>query len=156
MKNFALRCAAALLCCLILLGSVPASAEQENAAAFFYEEQRIDLDFAQFSGTMVYAQIYQMALHPEDYIGKIIRLSGWYDVIVDDGTGAVYTVCFIPDAAACCAQGIEFVWGGEHSFPDHYPESGAEIVVTGRFETYFEGEWEYMHLVDAELTWAQE
>ncbi|MBR4539944.1 MAG: hypothetical protein IKO52_14040 [Clostridia bacterium] len=155
MKKITVRCAAALLACLILLGPIPVSAEQQNVAPV-YGEQEIDLDLSQFSGTVVYAQIYQLAIHPEDYLGKIIRLSGWYDVVVDDETGVVYTVCFIPDATACCAQGIEFVWGGEHSFPDNYPESGTEIMVTGRFETYFEGEWEYMHLVDAELIWAQD
>ena len=155
MKKIAVRCSAVLLACLILLAPAPVSAEQQGFAVPAYDEQEIDMDLSQLSGTVVYAQIYQLAIHPEDYIGKIIRLSGWYDVFVDSDTGAVYTVCFIPDATACCAQGIEFVWGGEHSFPDSYPESGAEIMVTGRFETYFEGEWEYMHLVDAELIWKE-
>ncbi len=153
MKKFAVLCFA-VLSCFVLLIPAPVSAELEQAPS--YDEQSIDLDLAQFSGTVVYAQIYQMAIHPEDYLGKIIRLSGWYGVAVDGDTGAIYTVCFIPDATACCTQGMEFVWAGEHSLPESYPEPGTEIVVTGRFETYFEGEWEYMRLVDAELTWTRE
>ena len=151
MKRIAALCSIVLLACVILLAPVPVSAEQETTTVSAYEEQSIDLDLSRLSGTVVYAQIYQMAIHPEDYIGKIIRLSGWYDAVIDSDTGVVYTVCFISDAAACCAQGVEFVWAGEHSFPDSYPEPGAEITVIGRFETYFEGEWEYMHLVDAEV-----
>ena len=154
MKKIAALCFA-ILTCFVLLIPAPVSAEREHAASS-YDEQSIDLDLAQFSGTVVYAQIYQMAIHPEDYLGKIIRLSGWYDVVIDGDTGEVYTVCFIPDATACCAQGMEFVWAGEHSLPEGYPEPGTEILVTGRFETYFEGEWEYMHLVEAELIWAQD
>lgn len=156
MKKTAVRRAAVLLACLILLSPAPVSAERQDTAAPSYEAGEIDMDLYMLSATVVYAQIYQMALHPEDYLGKIIRVAGWYDAIVDDATGTFYTVCVIPDAAACCAQGIEFVWGGEHGFPENYPESGTEIIVTGRFETYLEDGWEYMHLVDAELVWALE
>ncbi len=156
MKKIAVRCAAAILACLILLDPTAVSAERQNIAVPSYDEQEIDMDLSRLSGTVVYAQIYQLAIHPEDYLGKIIRLAGWYDVFIDDTTGMFYTACVVPDATACCAQGIEFVWGGEHSFPENYPEPGTEIMVTGRFETYLEGDWEYMHLVDAELVWARE
>lgn len=151
MRKIALLCFAALFACILMLHPVCGFARQENAA-----EQTIDLDLSPFSGTMVYAQIYQMAAHPEDYMGKIIRLSGWYDVFTDSETGLTYTVCYIPDATACCVQGIEFIWAGEHSLPEDYPEPGAEIVVTGRFETYFEGDWEYMRLADAQVVWQAE
>lgn len=146
---------AVLFACFALPGPAAVCAEEETAAAAAYAEESIDLDLSSFSGTVVYAQIYQMAVHPEDYIGKVIRLAGWYDVYVDSETDMVYTVCYIPDASACCAQGIEFVWGGAHDFPDGYPEPGIEITVTGRFETYFEGEWEYMRLADAEIQWEE-
>ena len=33
---------------------------------------------------------------------------------------------------ACCAQGLEFVWGdGSHKYPDEYPAEDAEIEVQG-------------------------
>nr|MCR4877168.1 hypothetical protein [Clostridiales bacterium] len=63
----------------------------------------------------------------------------------------VYHACVVPDATACCAQGIEFVWGGEHTWPDDYPEGGTDIIVTGRLEAYDEDGQMYLHLVDAEL-----
>ena len=148
MKNLAVLCAAMILFCALLFCPASGWAEGEG-----FSDQEIDIDLSLFSGTFVYAQIYQMAIHPEDYVGKVIRVAGWYDVYVDSETGMVYTACTIPDATACCAQGIEFVWAGDHAFPGDFPEVGAEITVTGRFETYFEGEWEYMRLADAKLEW---
>ena len=116
----------------------------------------IDLDLTDLSGTVVYAYINQMVNAPENYIGKIIRLNGWYDAFVDSSTGLYYTSCFIPDASACCAQGIEFVWAGAHPFPEAYPEPGTGVTVTGRFEVYLEDDWMYIHLVDADVVWAEE
>ena len=34
---------------------------------------------------------------------------------------------------------------------EDYPEVWTDIQVTGRFETYWEGEQQFCHLVDAEL-----
>lgn len=42
------------------------------------------------------------------------------------------------DAAACCAQGLEFEPESTLSYPDDYPEPGAEITVTGTFDSYRE------------------
>ena len=60
----------------------------------------------------------------------------------------------IQDATACCAQGMEFVWGdGSHVYPDEYPEEDAEVIVEGTFETYTEERDEnlYCRLKDATL-----
>ncbi len=115
--------------------------------------ETIDLDLSQMSGTIAYAQVYQMVSEPENYVGKIIRMRGYFDVFEDQDTGIVYTSCIIPDVAACCAQGFEFVWAGDHAWPDAYPKLGAYLTVTGRFETYLEDDWLYIHLVDAQVEW---
>ena len=50
-----------------------------------------------------------------------------------------YHYCIIQDATACCAQGMEFVWGdGSHVYPDEYPAEDADVIVEGTFETYRE------------------
>ena len=141
-----------LLCASVGLGGMTPSIAEEAATA----PQVVDLDLSKMSGTFVYAEIYQMMMDPQAYIGKVIRLSGWYDVYEDSTTGMVYTSCIIPDATSSCAQGIEFVWGGEHRYPQDYPEPGADLVVTGRFETYLEDDYEYIHLADAEVVWTTE
>ena len=136
-----------LMFSLILFQSAAARAETPE------NPEQIDLDLSKMSGTVAYAQVYQIMYDPEAYLGKIIRVTGFYDVFEDRDTGMVYTSCVIPDAAACCLQGIEFVWAGDHAWPDAYAEPGASLTVTGRLETYLEDGWMYVRLADAEVEW---
>ena len=123
------------------------------AAETEQKPMRVDLDLSKMSGTIVYSQVYNMMVEPEKYLGRIIRIAGLYDEYQDPETEVVYFACVIPDATACCAQGIEFVWAGEHTWPDDYPALGTTVTVTGRLESYLENEYEYLHLVDAEVVW---
>ncbi len=111
----------------------------------------VDLDLSRLSGTVVYSQVYNMMEDPEAYLGKVIKMAGYYSAYDDAERGVVYHACVIPDATACCSQGIEFVWAGEHAWPDDYPEEGEDIVVTGTLASYEEDGYIYLHLVDAEL-----
>jgi len=120
------------------------------------DPQMVDLDLSEMSGTVVYAQVYNMMYDPNAYLGKIIRMAGYYNYFDDQANGIVYHACIVPDATACCAQGIEFVWAGDHKWPDEYPEIGTDIIVTGRLEIYEENGSKYLHLVDAELIRSQE
>ena len=55
---------------------------------------------------------------------------------------------------ACCAQGLEFVWGdGSHAYPDEYPAEDAEIEVQGTLETYKEknDDTTYCRLANADM-----
>ncbi len=113
----------------------------------------VELDLSKLSGTVVYSQVYNMMVEPETYIGKVIKMSGYYSAYEDTERNVVYHACVIPDATACCAQGIEFVRAGEHNWPDGYPEEGTGIIVTGRLDTYEEDGYMYLHLVDAEMVW---
>ena len=118
--------------------------------------QTVDLDISRMSGTVVYAQVYNLLYDPAPWLGKTIRMAGYYSFYDDKEHGIVYHACVVPDATACCAQGIEFVWAGDHLWPDDYPEGGIDITVTGRLEIYEEDGYRYLHLVDAELLWDQE
>ena len=138
--------------CAVLIMALllsPFAGFAETAEGF----ETIDLDLSLMSGTVAYAQVYQMVSEPENYVGKIIRMRGYFDVFEDQDTGIVYTSCIIPDAAACCAQGFEFIWAGDHAWPEAYPEPGTYLTVTGRFETYLEDNWMYIHLMDAQVEW---
>lgn len=57
----------------------------------------------------------------------------------------------VKDAAACCAEGMEFVLEGDYTYPDDYPELGAEITVIGEFQSYEENGMTWYHLVNARL-----
>ncbi len=147
-----------LMLCLIsaaLAGCTVSGAETGTLSAT-PEPLVVDLDLSRLSGTVVYSQVYNMLVEPDAYLGKVIKMAGYYSAYEDTERGVVYHACVIPDATACCAQGIEFVWAGEHAWPDEYPEEGTDIIVTGRLATYVEEETLYLHLVDAELAFAEE
>ena len=141
-----------MLCAACILLSSCASSTADNAAvAPTSAPLKVDLDLSGMSGTVVYSQVYNMMMEPDSFLGKVIKMSGYYSFYEDTERGVVYHACVIPDATACCAQGIEFVWGGEHQWPADYPEAGTDITVTGRLETYEEDGTTYLHLVDAEM-----
>lgn len=99
----------------------------------------VDYDLTQMSSDLVYATVYQMMVTPEEYEGKMFRIDGNFYATYYEAKKKYYFYCVTQDATACCAQGMEFVWGdGTHIYPEEYPEDNAEIVVEGIFETYRE------------------
>lgn len=144
-----------LILCLtcILLPVCVSSAADTGGPAAATEPPAVDLDLSGLSGTVAYAQVYSILSDPEAYLGRIIKISGYYSIYEDTEYNTVYHACVIPDATACCAQGFEFVRAGEYVWPDAYPEEGTDITVTGRLATYEENGILYLHLTDAELTW---
>jgi hypothetical protein len=52
----------------------------------------------------------------------------------------------IADATTCCSQGLEFIWNGDHVYPDDYPADGTEIELVGVFGTYEELGYTYPYI----------
>ena len=119
------------------------------------EVSQIDVDLTTLSSTMVYAEVFNMMMNPNDYIGKTVKMRGAFGIgysYKEDGTmdeDTLVYACVIADATACCSQGIEFVLSGEHTYPDEYPELGSEITVVGTFATYEEYSMLFCTLTDA-------
>lgn len=139
------RICAALLVCLMLLSGMPGQAEEAKA----------DYDLSAAGYTIAYAQLYDMLIDPAAYAGKTVRISGWLDIFYDDMADTVYLTCILQDPTACCMVGLEFLWEEGAVYPDDYPEYGTPVTVFGRFETYEENEWEYVHLVDTQVEWGE-
>lgn len=94
----------------------------------------IDLDLTRLSSTMVYAEVYNMRYTPEDYYGKIVRIEGLFSAYRNPDTGEYYYNCVIPDATACCSQGLQFFLADESlSYPEDFPENGTTVTVLGTF-----------------------
>ncbi|MGM9645037.1 MAG: hypothetical protein ACI3X1_08120 [Eubacteriales bacterium] len=109
----------------------------------------IDVDLTALSGTMIYAEVYNMMTNPDAYLGKTVKMRGSFAVY--EGASRNYYACLISDATACCSQGIEFILDGNYSYPNDYPEPNSEITVTGVFDTYTEGDYLYCQLIGATL-----
>ena len=95
---------------------------------------KVDLDLTKMSATMIYSTIFDMMIMPEDYVEKIIKVKGWFETYTDPQTGEMYYAVVVPDATACCQQGLEFVWKGNHTYPDDFPKPGQNITVTGIYK----------------------
>ncbi len=118
--------------------------------------ESVDIDLTTLSAVMVYTQVYAMVSNPDEYIGKTVKMHGTFGYYYEASVDTYYFGIIVQDATACCAQGIEFTLADEEylSFPDDYPEPGAEATVVGVFNTYFPEEapdWEYYRLEQAEF-----
>ena len=117
----------------------------------------VEVDLTVLSSTMVYSEVYNMLYNdPAHYLGKTVRARGTFSIyqLVTDGVlqpDPVAYACIISDAAACCAEGMEFVLKDDLAYPDDYPELGAEITVIGEFQSYEENGMTWYHLVNARL-----
>lgn len=125
--------------------------EESPEEAVSEADESVDVDLTVLSSTMVYTEVYNMMMSPDDYIGKKIKMKGLLSVYYDAASDKTYFACIIQDATACCSQGIEFVLTDEYRYPDDYPEPGEEICVAGTFETYTEGDYIFMNLTDARI-----
>ena len=117
----------------------------------------VEVDLTVLSSTMVYSEVYNMLYNdPAHYLGKTVKARGGFSIyqLVTDGVlqpDPVSYACIISDAAACCAEGMEFVLKGDLTYPDDYPELGTEITVVGEFQAYEENGMTGYHLINTRL-----
>lgn len=143
---------------LVGCGSPEAASVQETE---FAEEQvedetveadpGVDLDLTALSSTMVYSEVFNMMMAPEEYEGKTIKMDGVCNVYQDSETGKTYYACIVQDATQCCSQGLEFVLDESQYEASDYPENGDEIVISGDFSTYTEGDYQYITILNSVL-----
>lgn len=95
-----------------------------------------DIDMTKMSVTMIYSQIFNMLIMPEEYEEKIIKVRGAFEVYPDENNQVDFFTLTVMDATACCKEGIDFIWAGNHTYPDDYPEQGQEITITGTYKSF--------------------
>lgn len=121
--------------------------EDENVET----DPSVDLDLTALSSTMVYSEVFNMMMAPEEYEGKTLKMDGICNVYQDSETGKTYYACIVQDATQCCSQGLEFVLDESQYEASDYPENGDEIVISGDFSTYTEGEYQYITILNSVL-----
>lgn len=127
------------------------SSEAEIPTETSAPEENIDYDLTTMSSTMIFSTVSNMMLYPDVYQGKTVKLEGNFSVYHDEGADKYLFAAIIPDATACCQQGIEFVLDGDYKYPDDYPEEGQSITIKGVFNTYNEYGFNYAQLQNATM-----
>lgn len=126
------------------------NAKEENA--YVREpDANVDVDLTALSSTMVYSEVYNMLVAPDDYIGKVVKMRGQFVAYSNEDQSMYYPAVIIADATACCSQGLEFLLEGNPPYPEGYPELETEITVVGTFETYLEDGNTYCRLQNAKI-----
>ena len=144
-----------LICFLLLSISIISCKNNELGKTSIKEfdksdktDDKIDVDLTSLSSTMVYAEVFNMIMNPENYDNKIVKMKGQFALFEDMENGKPFYACVIPDATACCLQGFEFVPLPEYNYPKNYPKVDSEITIVGKFE-YDENNFGYCRLIDA-------
>lgn len=108
-----------------------------------------DIDLTKLSSTMVFSEVYNMMISPEEYVGKTIKAEGIFQVFQDSDNPNFYALV-IADATACCQQGLELIWDGDPVYPDDFPKENSEIEITGVYKSYVEegSTYYYVHVND--------
>ncbi|MBQ9327176.1 MAG: hypothetical protein IJ225_01410 [Solobacterium sp.] len=127
-------------------------AEVHSTALASTSYDLVDVDLTGLSSTMVYAEVYNIVMNPDEYMGKVICMDGMYTEFYNEALDVWYFSCIIQDALACCAQGIEFVLTEDYIYPENYPTEGDYIIVTGIFDRYEENGFPYYTLREAVLS----
>lgn len=135
-----------LLLAVIMTLSLAACGSDGGSAA---TSSTVDVDLTEMSSTMIYSEVSNMMMAPDDYVGKTVKMSGQFASFYDESIDEYYYACIIADATACCQQGMEFQLAGNHKYPDDYPEENAEITVQGTFSIYEQDGQSYVALKDA-------
>lgn len=92
---------------------------------------KVDFDLTKMSATMIYAEVFNMLIEPEKYENKRVKMRGYFTIYNENTNDEVYSV-IVPDATACCQQGIEFFY----NFENTKPAQNADIIVTGIFKVH--------------------
>ena len=116
-------------------------------------DPNVDIDLTVLTANMVYAEVYNMMMNPDEYLGKTIKVSGPYFPLYYDVMDNYYHYVMIEDALACCENGMEFIWDeGSHVYPDEYPKEDDMIEISGELKCYEEEGYIYYYLDIDEYT----
>lgn len=98
----------------------------------------VDIDLTAMNSTMVYSVVYDIMSDPEKYYQKTLLVDGYFDTSYDERLDTRYYFVVIPDATACCSQGLEIMLDESKVYPNDYPDVSSDIRVRGTLDRYDE------------------
>ena len=150
-----------LFLCLILLVATGCSSSGATQLDSNYPEiqnssttepKGVDIDLTVLGSTMLSAELSNIGSNISKYLGKTIRISGIYSSFYYEETDKIYfNVITYMDPTMCCSEGMEFIWNGDHNYPDDYPAEDSAIEVIGVLGSYEELGIRYCYLAIDEI-----
>jgi len=103
------------------------------------------IDLTKMNSVMVYAEMFNMLVESELYQDKTVKMKGL--LYVSHNNNKTTYSCLVPDAAACCTQGIDLIFA-DNAQKSKLPKEGEYFTVYGRFISYEEDGFDYIALTD--------
>lgn len=120
---------------VIQMPDIPSMDEIKAMHTDYIPSGIVDHDLSNMNANMIFAEIFNLVLMPDEYIGRTFRMKGNFAVYVNKTSGNKYFSIIIPDATQCCQQGIDIICLGDMKYPEDFPKIGSEIMVTGQFNS---------------------
>ncbi len=115
----------------------------------FSRSSRVDIDLSKMGSNMAYSMLFEIFINPENYVGKNIRIKGFFYRGYSDYIQRHFNYVMVGDAANCCQQGIEFLLSNKENIDENYPQLDTPIMVEGILSSYeFDGNTMYYLEVD--------
>ena len=116
-------------------------------------EIKIDYDLTNMNFTMISSFFFQMLIEPQEYENKIFKIKGKFQTSPNEENPDLppYFSVIINDQTMCCQEGIDFVWRGEHNFPEDYPEQDQEITIIGKYIVTETDGFSYNYLLASDI-----
>lgn len=115
-------------------------------------DRKVDIDMTKLNDTMAWSLFTRFFTSPEEYQGKLIKISGTLRSYSRSDKGEYYTSVLVDDAAGCCSSAMDFRLCDWYIYPDDYPFNCNNITVEGTLVSYSDGSDTYTFLADAFLT----
>ncbi len=122
----------------------------DSATAGPLEIKKVDIDLSMLNYNIASAQIFNMLIETDSYLGKTVRIKGQFFSNYDEDNKVRHYSVLIWDATACCQTGLQFIPRGNPVYPDDFPEEMADMEVTGILRMKLLNGMDYLYL-DCEL-----
>jgi len=112
------------------------------AAGLGEQPAKIDMNISSMNAIMAFATVNSILGNPRGYVGRRVKVTGWYKESKNPATGAMDRFLTVVDMAACCFNdGSIFLQllveeGQEFS----YPQEGQQCTVVGVIDAMGGGE----------------
>lgn len=120
---------------IIEMPNLPSMEQIKQSHSNYTSPKNIDHDLSTMNANMIFAEIFNLVLMPEMYIGQTFCMKGNFSVYVNKTSGEKYFSIIIPDATQCCQQGIDIICLGDKNYPENFPKIGSEILIKGTFNS---------------------
>jgi ABC-type glycerol-3-phosphate transport system substrate-binding protein len=128
---------------------------QSGAAKADAEYNTLTLDLTAFTPTEASEVAHKISECPGEYLGTRIKVRGVYEAAENYNTGDYIHAVTVTNQVQCCPAVLEFIWNGEHSYPEDYPKEFSEIEIEGVMKRYREAGETFFYLAVDDITVAE-